>query len=43
MQRALAALAEGRSPDALLDFAVLREIVGFTAYDEQSERYRSDD
>ncbi len=42
MQGALAALAEGRSPATLLDFATLQEIVGFPAYDEESSRYRSD-
>jgi 2-methylisocitrate lyase-like PEP mutase family enzyme len=40
MQAALTALAEGRSPDARLDFASLQEIVGFPAYDEESSRYR---
>jgi 2-methylisocitrate lyase-like PEP mutase family enzyme len=43
MREALAAFAAGRSPDALLDFEVLREIVGFPAYDEQAGRYGSDD
>lgn len=41
MQEALAALAAGRSPDALLPFAELREIVGFPAYDEEAARYAS--
>jgi 2-methylisocitrate lyase-like PEP mutase family enzyme len=43
MQESLAALAEGREPTGLLDFEVLREIVGFPAYDQESARYRSDD
>ncbi|MFP6606720.1 MAG: isocitrate lyase/PEP mutase family protein [Myxococcota bacterium] len=43
MQESLAALAEGREPAGLLDFEVLREIVGFPAYDAESARYRSDD
>ena len=43
MQESLAALAEGRQPAGLLDFEVLREIVGFPAYDAESARYRSDD
>jgi 2-methylisocitrate lyase-like PEP mutase family enzyme len=43
MQEALAAFAAGRSPDSLLDFEVLREVVGFPAYDEQAMRYRVDD
>ena len=43
MQESLAALAEGRKPVGLLDFEVLREIVGFPAYDEESSRYGSDD
>lgn len=33
MQRALADLAAGRSPEGLLEFASLRELVGFNAYD----------
>lgn len=33
MQRALADLAAGRSPEGLLDFSSLRELVGFNAYD----------
>ena len=43
MQESLAALAEGREPAGLLDFEVLREIVGFPAYDAESARYRRDD
>ena len=42
MQEALAALGAGRSPDNLLGFEGLREIVGFPAYDEESARYRED-
>ncbi len=42
MQESLAALSEGRKPEGLLDFEVLREIVGFPAYDEESSRYRND-
>jgi 2-methylisocitrate lyase-like PEP mutase family enzyme len=38
MQEALAALAAGRSPSALLPFAELREIVGFDAYDASLAR-----
>ena len=41
MQDALTALAAGRSPDALLGFEALREIVGFPAYDEEAARYRT--
>ncbi len=43
MQESLAALAEGRKPEGLLDFEVLREIVGFPAYDEESSRYGNDE
>jgi 2-methylisocitrate lyase-like PEP mutase family enzyme len=43
MQEALTALAEGRAPDRLLDFAALQETVGFPAYDKESERYRQGD
>ncbi len=43
MQGALAALAAGRAPDALLDFSVLQDVVGFPAYDEQAMRYRPSD
>jgi len=42
MQDALAALGAGRTPDALLDFESLREIVGFPAYDEEASRYASE-
>lgn len=41
MQAALAAMASGGHPeDALLDFAELREIVGFDAYYTEEDRYR---
>jgi 2-methylisocitrate lyase-like PEP mutase family enzyme len=43
MQDALAALAAGTTPDGLLSFEALREIVGFDAYDAESQRYRSED
>ena len=39
MREALAALAEGRSPEGLLPFAQLRELVGFDAYDAEASRY----
>jgi 2-methylisocitrate lyase-like PEP mutase family enzyme len=39
MQEALAALGRGESPTALLPFEVLREVVGFDAYDEEQGRY----
>jgi len=39
MQEALQGLAEGRHPDALLDFAALRELLGFEAYDREQRRY----
>jgi len=42
MQRALGALARGEHPDALLEFAALREIVGFDAYDAEAVRYSSE-
>jgi len=43
MQESLAALGQGRSPRGLLDFEVLREVVGFSAYDEEASRYRDED
>ncbi len=43
MQESLAALGQGREPQGLLDFDVLREIVGFPAYDEEASRYRDED
>ncbi|HEY8156667.1 MAG TPA: isocitrate lyase/PEP mutase family protein [Myxococcota bacterium] len=39
MQDALAALARGEPPPRLLDFAELRELVGFDAYDAALARY----
>ncbi|HIG00479.1 MAG TPA: isocitrate lyase/PEP mutase family protein [Myxococcales bacterium] len=42
MNQALADLAQGNSVDGLLDFAELREIVGFPEYDREQERYRPD-
>ena len=42
MQAALEALGAGRSPDDLLSFAELREIVGFPAYDQEASRYAED-
>jgi 2-methylisocitrate lyase-like PEP mutase family enzyme len=42
MQAALEAMAAGRSPDDLLAFETLREIVGFPAYDDEASRYRED-
>jgi 2-methylisocitrate lyase-like PEP mutase family enzyme len=42
MQEALATLAAGASPDGLVPFEELRELVGFDAYDEETARYASD-
>jgi 2-methylisocitrate lyase-like PEP mutase family enzyme len=42
MRDALGDLAEGRTPGALLDFAELREIVGFDDYDAEAARYATD-
>ena len=42
MQDALAALARGETPARLLEFAELRELVGFDAYDAALERYGKD-
>jgi 2-methylisocitrate lyase-like PEP mutase family enzyme len=39
MRSALEALRGGRSPEPMLDFAELRRIVGFDAYDEALRRY----
>jgi 2-methylisocitrate lyase-like PEP mutase family enzyme len=39
MQDALEALAEGRTPERLLDFERLREVVGFDAYDAAQRAY----
>lgn len=41
MQEALEALGEGKPAPGLLDFASLREVVGFDAYDEEQGRYGS--
>ncbi|HKJ24385.1 MAG TPA: isocitrate lyase/PEP mutase family protein [Myxococcota bacterium] len=43
MEEALDALREGRTPERLLDWAALRETVGFDAYEAQLDRYRGDD
>lgn len=44
MQEALDVLAEGREhPQALLDFAALREVVGFPEYVAEQARYAHDD
>lgn len=43
MQRALEALGSGASPDGLLEFAELRELVGFDAYDAEAARYATED
>jgi 2-methylisocitrate lyase-like PEP mutase family enzyme len=40
MREALRALKRGEQPGGLLDFAELRRIVGFDAYDAEAERYR---
>jgi 2-methylisocitrate lyase-like PEP mutase family enzyme len=42
MQSALADFSAGRQPEGLLDFAELRELVGFPDYEEESGRYRGD-
>ena len=42
MQAALDALGEGRTPEGLLSFEALREVVGFPEYDEEQARYRSE-
>jgi 2-methylisocitrate lyase-like PEP mutase family enzyme len=39
MQDALVAFKAGRHPENLLDFATLRDAVGFNAYYEEEERY----
>ncbi len=43
MDRALAALKAGTPAERLTDFAELREIVGFPAYDAAEKRYQADD
>ena len=40
MLDALASLQSGTSPDRLVDFAQLRNIVGFDDYDAECARYR---
>jgi 2-methylisocitrate lyase-like PEP mutase family enzyme len=40
MEDALGALRAGHAPRAGMDFARLREVVGFDAYDLEAERYR---
>jgi 2-methylisocitrate lyase-like PEP mutase family enzyme len=42
MREALAALATGTSPDGLVPFEELRELVGFDAYDAETARYTSE-
>jgi len=39
MQQALAALGRGETPEGLLDFPTLREVVGFDDYDREAARY----
>ena len=39
MARALTDLGEGRTPDGMLDFAEVREMVGFTDYYEAEKKY----
>lgn len=43
MQAALAELAAGKTPQDLLPFSELRELVGFDAYDALASRYGGDD
>ena len=42
MQDALVSLGDGETPERLVDFADLREIVGFGAYEHEQARYRED-
>lgn len=42
MAEALAAMARGTHPDALADFAELREVVGFPDYYEAEKKYAAD-
>ena len=42
MARALAALGAGRMPDDLLDFAEIRDLVGFTDYYVAEKKYATD-
>ena len=39
MEDALAALKQGAHPDALAEFAHVREVIGFPAYDEKEKKY----
>jgi 2-methylisocitrate lyase-like PEP mutase family enzyme len=43
MNRALGALKEGRSPEDLLDFAELRDVVGFPDYYDAERKYADAD
>jgi len=43
MMEALESMHRGESPDGLLDFASLREVVGFSEYDAEAARYRLED
>ena len=42
MRESLEALKSGRVPDGLMDFAELRGLVGFDAYDREAARYAED-
>ncbi len=39
MEDALAAMRQGAHPDALAEFAHVREVIGFPAYDEEEKKY----
>jgi 2-methylisocitrate lyase-like PEP mutase family enzyme len=39
MNEALSALGDGRTPEGLLSFEALRDVVGFTDYDQEQARY----
>jgi 2-methylisocitrate lyase-like PEP mutase family enzyme len=43
MGDALAALGEGRTSDGLLDFAEIRDVVGFTDYYQAEKKYAAGD
>ncbi len=43
MQEALTTLQTGHHPDHLLDFATLRDMVGFTAYYTAEQQYTTHD
>lgn len=43
MSESLEVLKTGRPPDTLMDFAELRRLVGFDAYDQDATRYVDDD